>query len=111
MGSSGKYFGVAPPMPIETAATRMAVNAQFPTPNFQTTKRVCELANWELEVDGFLEDIAKPQDEVLAAAAPEGALDTQEDAGLGAEPEADAIVGLEILEIQVLDTRGDLAGI
>jgi hypothetical protein len=46
--------------------------------------------------------MTKPEDEVLALAAAERAFDAEEDAVHRAEPEADAVIGLEIAEVQIL---------
>src|SRR6185503_5620936 len=58
-----------------------------------------------------LEDMAKPEDEVLAATAAERAFDAEEHAVPRAEPEAYAVVGFEIGEAKILESRRDAAGV
>src|SRR5687768_13280387 len=58
-----------------------------------------------------LKDIVEPEDEVRSAAAAERRLDTEEHAVGAPKAEAEAVVGLEIAEIQILDARRDLAGV
>src|SRR5688500_12927239 len=58
-----------------------------------------------------LKDIVEPEDEVRPAAAAERRLDTEEHAVGAPKAEAEAVVGLEIAEVQILDARRDLAGV
>src|SRR5687768_18102610 len=95
MGSSGKNRGVAArglnagdaAMPIASNPARAGLH----------TDRTA------------LEDIVEPEDEVRAAAAAECRLDTEEHAVRVSEAEAEAVVGLEIAQVQILDARRDLA--
>src|SRR5688572_14710612 len=89
-GSSGKNAGVALcAVSVKTAQARAASG---------NSQRV-------------LEDMAEPQDEVGARGAAERTLDAEEDPIDRAESEADADVGLQIVQIDILETWGDLAGV
>src|SRR5687767_7512369 len=59
----------------------------------------------------FLEHMIERQDEVSASAAAERPLDPQEDAIDGPESKADAVVGLEPLERQLIELRRHHAGV
>src|SRR6266542_1894074 len=57
----------------------------------------------------FLKDMTKPHHEVLALATAERAFDAKEDAVDRSEAEADAVVGLEVAQREVLGARRNLA--
>src|SRR5688572_3467553 len=89
-GSSGKNFGAAA-LPPRTSVAAHAME----TPHAANR----------------LEHIAKPENEVLTGTAAKCSLDAQEDAVSRPESEADAVVRLEVAQIQIFDARGHLARI
>src|SRR5688572_11246491 len=58
-----------------------------------------------------LEDATERNVEVFAIVRPEPGIDAHHDSVVGVEPEPEAVVGLEIPEIEVRSPQRDLAGI
>src|SRR5262245_27418613 len=55
--------------------------------------------------------MTEPENEMFAVAAAEGAFHAQKYAVVRAEPEPDAIVGLQVAEGQILETRRHFSGV
>src|SRR5215216_3981175 len=106
MGSSGKKRGAA----AREATTDQAATTATTYRAVQRDLENTALKNTALK-NTALKNIVEPEDEVPAVAAAECGFHAEEDTVRRPEPESDAVVGFQVLEVQVSDTRRNLAAV